>query len=250
MQSRLRARARRRERSTRRAPGAASWPGLHCPEARRMGRGGWCRMACVCAVGHTEWKPWRRAQRAQRAVAICVLVLFVGWSSRWEGWITELFCPKLQRGSGLFTMLTILIAKQVQLSISRHRAHWSISNYALCGWRGLTGRKKERHARRPRTGRSHPSLGLSVFSLSFFTGRSTTSLLRYIGCYFSLKLSCLYKHDHPVGGGGKGSRSHGSRVVFWMLCSRTAQFYGPDRHVQVLAIRPVCRLKRTDLHPC
>jgi len=145
-----------------------------------------------------------------------------------KGGSRSFFVPKLQRGSGLFTMLTILIAKQVQLSISRHRAHWSISNYALCGWRGLTGRKKERHARRPRTGRSHPSLGLSVFSLSFFTGRSTTSLLRYIGCYFSLKLSCLYKHDHPVGGGGKGSRSHGSRVVFWMLCSRTAQFYGPD----------------------
>ena len=229
MQSRLRARARRRERSTRRAPGAASWPGLHCPEARRMGRGGWCRMACVCAVGHTEWKPWRRAQRAQRAVAICVLVLFVGWSSRWEGWITELFCPKTR--TWIWTLHDAYDFDS-QTSSIKYFTKKSCSlvdcNYALCGWRGLTGRKKERHARRPRTGRSHPSLGLSVFSLSFFTGRSTTSLLRYIGCYFSLKLGCLYKHDHPVGGGGKGSRSHGSRVVFWMLCSRTAQFYGPD----------------------
>ena len=134
-----------------------------------------------CGPHRMEALAARPAGPEGRLQYVCWYYLLVGVRGG-KGGSRSFFVPKLQRGSGL---VTILIAKQVQLSISRkNRAHWSISNYALCGWRGLTGRKKERHARRPRTGRSHPSLGLSVFSLSFFTGRSTTSLLRLLDAIF------------------------------------------------------------------
>ena len=147
--------------------------------------------------------------------AICVLVLFVGWSSRWEGWITELFCPKTTTWIWTLHDAYDFDSQTSSIEVFHEKivliGRLAIMVYAL--W--LAGADGEKESERTLngthvdhvTGRSQlPSLPWVVCFLYFFLYRPLHDISpQILDAIFhcTLKLSCLDKPDHPVGGGGK-----------------------------------------------